>query len=175
MFMVLGVTESLISAFLNVVVGAYSDRYGRKSILIFSFTGATIYFGVLCFLQILSKYMKISPWVLGMSIIIFVGSGGLSAIIGAVLSHTSDSTTEKNRSKRLTVIQSTFSLGVLMGALFSSIVFNYLSTLQIFSISFLSLLLATLYVRIFIEETVKVYDDHSLWVRILLFKFCKFF
>lgn len=92
--------ESVVPAILSLILGPFSDRFGRKLILNSTSLGLTLYFASLCVLKYLTPYLPISPWYYALSVLFFSLSGGFSVILTGVLSHTTDSSTERNRSER---------------------------------------------------------------------------
>lgn len=98
--MVVEMIRSVIPAILVLILGPYSDKFGRKCVIITAFVGATAYFGLLTLLSTLSGFNKISPWYYALAIIPFTLTGDFSIILTGVLSYITDISTGKKRSIR---------------------------------------------------------------------------
>jgi PCFT/HCP family folate transporter-like MFS transporter 1/3 len=129
--MVHSLTEACFSAVICLFVGPWSDRFGRKPILIIPIIGYLLFY---VFFAVFASLENISPWYsLVCSIPVYVTGGGASYLT-VLLCYITDVTREANRGMRMGVFEAVLSLGILMGNVSSSYVFsvtNYLGTFLI--------------------------------------------
>lgn len=152
--MVRMMVESVIPALLNLVLGPFSNRFGRKLVLNSTSIGLTLYFAAICLWTILSNYYPISPWLYGLSILFYSLSGGFYPMFANMLSYTSDCSTEENRNFRITMVDVMITLGMVLGMFISSYLVKIISSLEIFLISLACIGISTIYIIFFIRETI---------------------
>jgi PCFT/HCP family folate transporter-like MFS transporter 1/3 len=152
--------ESIIPAILNLVLGPFSNRFGRKLILNSTSIGLTLYFAAVCLWRILSNHYPISPWFYGLSILFYAFSGGFYPMLAAMLSYTTDCSTEENRSSRITIVELMITLGVLLGTFISSYLVKIMTPLEIFLVSLSCIGVSAIYIIFFIKETIIMTEEN---------------
>jgi PCFT/HCP family folate transporter-like MFS transporter 1/3 len=158
--MVRMMVESVFPALFNLVLGPFSDRFGRKPILNSTSIGLALYFSFICLWTILSNHYPISPWIYGLSILIYALSGGFYPMFAAMLSYTSDTSTVDSRSSRITIVELMITLGVLLGTFTSSYLVKIMTPLEIFLVALSCIGISAIYIVFFIKETIVVTEEN---------------
>ncbi|CAF0748312.1 unnamed protein product [Adineta steineri] len=103
---IIGSLFSLLQFFSSTLCGIASDRYGRKSVLLFSMIGISLSYALWCVSFNLTIFMLAR-----------VVSGLSKANVAIILAIVSDTTTEKERNRAMAWIGAAFSLGFIFGPL----------------------------------------------------------
>ncbi|CAF1004284.1 unnamed protein product [Adineta steineri] len=103
---IIGSLFSLLQFFSSTLCGIASDRYGRKSVLLFSMVGISLSYALWCVSFNLTIFMLAR-----------VVSGLSKANVAIILAIVSDTTTEKERNRAMAWIGAAFSLGFIFGPL----------------------------------------------------------
>ncbi|KAK5647475.1 hypothetical protein RI129_002367 [Pyrocoelia pectoralis] len=147
--------QSFIHAFIQPVLcfflGSWSDRYGRKPILLSSFGG---YIGCYLIMIVISALPQSSPWFILSSLIPICLTGGFPLIIATSVSYITDITEEKDRGVRLGSWEAAFTIGVLLGTSCSSFALKAFGYLGVYLICIGCSIAAFLYVLLLINESV---------------------
>ncbi|KAI5642982.1 major facilitator superfamily domain-containing protein [Phthorimaea operculella] len=143
------VLESLGPAFLCFFLGAWSDRHGRKPLVVWALFGLALSQSMIA---VYSTLESLSPWW-------FIVTGIPNAILGYMILFTgamcymSDISTHENRSLRLTVVQIVLSMGQVTGQVGSSFLVQAIGITGLLSVSASSTSVAFLYTLFFIKES----------------------
>ncbi|XP_046742668.1 tetracycline resistance protein, class D-like [Diprion similis] len=143
--------ESILSAVLSLFLGPWSDRGGRKPLLLAGFAGHTLMFGLLS----LICSWDISPWYLVIPSIPGYISGGSGTVILAAMCYVSDTTTQKDRTMLMAWLQGSIFGGVVLGVFGGPIILNNCGYTTVFSIGAMCCATAILLVYFTIPESVK--------------------
>lgn len=147
--------EGLFSAFFGFIIGSWSDKHGRKPVLITSCLGFFLGSCINTFLTFLSTIYIINPWLYILGSIPIILSGGICALLTGTFSHIADITTIQQRPFKLAIIGAITSLGLMLGALSCGYVFPRTNATVVFTVSSSLLLFVVIYLCIFMEESVK--------------------
>ncbi|KAI5642981.1 major facilitator superfamily domain-containing protein [Phthorimaea operculella] len=145
------VLESFGPAFLSFFLGAWSDRHGRKPLVVWALFGLALSQSLIA---VYSTLDSLSPWW-------FIVTGIPNAILGYMVLFTgamcymSDISTHEDRSLRLTIVQILLSMGQVTGQVASSFLVRAIGITGLFSISATSTSVAFLYTLFFIKESLK--------------------
>lgn len=90
-------TENCITALFCLFVGPWSDKFGRKPLILSPLLGYTLGFLALV---VISLFPNASPWYFVISSLPVCMTGGVPTFITGVLSHITDVTTPANRGMR---------------------------------------------------------------------------
>lgn len=155
---------SVIPAFLSLFFGTWSDKFGRKKVLVSTFIGYTT--SLVCFsiISITARYVaEMSPWMYLLPYIPLLLSGGWPSMIVAVSCYTADISSESDRSARFGIIEMIIFLGILCGDASSSFILKSTSSTSVFIISTVCVLIALIYTIKLVPESVQVRTSESLF------------
>lgn len=146
--------ETVIPAFLSLFIGPWSDKFGRKPIIVASLTGFAITYLVIFILSWVShSAVIINPWYYVIASSAITVTGGTCILITGVFCYIADVTTEKDRATRMGVIEAALFAGLVSGSFSSSFFYNWFGSVFVFGLATGSMILALLYVIFFVEES----------------------
>lgn len=102
----------------------------------------------------LSTLTLINPWVYMLAFVPVLFTGGNCALITGIFGHITDVTTEKDRALRMSLIEAALFVGILIGSLASSYIYNWTSAPTLFAISSAMALASVLYIIFFVNESI---------------------
>lgn len=153
---------SVVPAFLSLFLGPWSDKYGRKKILCWAFSGYSVALACFSIISLVAHHVdRMSPWMYLFPYIPLFMSGGWPLILVAVSCYTMDISTDTNRSLRLGIIEMIMFVGILGGTASSSFILKLTSSTAVFLISLVCVLLALIYTICCVPESVKVFAIES--------------
>uniref|UniRef100_A0A182PGG7 Major facilitator superfamily (MFS) profile domain-containing protein n=1 Tax=Anopheles epiroticus TaxID=199890 RepID=A0A182PGG7_9DIPT len=147
--------ESIIPALGSMFIGPWSDRYGRKPVIVSCFTGSFLTYSIVALISFLSMYYTINPWYYVLASIATALSGGTCALITGVFCYIADVTEEKNRATKMAIVEAAVFTGLLAGTLSSSFILRWTNGTTVFTIAACSVLFGLLYIIFYIEESIK--------------------
>ncbi|XP_058793443.1 proton-coupled folate transporter-like isoform X2 [Phymastichus coffea] len=142
--------ELIFPTLLALFLGPWSDKNGRKPLLIFPFIGHVLYYAGYA---ILSTFNVNPYWFLLPSVPISL-LGGFSPILLTFFCYITDFTNKDNRSWHLACLDTALSSGILVGFLVGPLIFKKCGYITVFSISSGITFLALLHVLFYVKETV---------------------
>ncbi|CAH2089615.1 unnamed protein product [Euphydryas editha] len=142
------VLEYIFPAFLSLFLGAWSDTYGRKPLIVWPLFGASIT-GML--LVIFSLMDSLGPWWYILTAVPSSLSGGYIAMFTGMYCYVSDTSTPDSTSLRMTMIDATTSLGIVIGSVLCTYFILTIGT------TYLLLLAATI--------SVIAYSFSNIWIK----------
>lgn len=92
--------ESLIPALLSLFIGPWSDKFGRKPVILASFYGYIAMYVAFCCIVFLSNMIPVSPWYYLIASVLMTCGGGICGIIMGVFSFCADVTVDGKRESR---------------------------------------------------------------------------
>ncbi|XP_065367801.1 probable peptidoglycan muropeptide transporter SLC46 [Calliphora vicina] len=153
-FMTTSVIQSIVPAFCGSFVGAWSDRFGRKPLLIASFTGYFLFYTVTSIVSHCSDVEDVSPWYYLLASLPLSLLGDSVTYSVAALCYISDVSTAEERPYRMVFYEAVIYIGLMAGSFSSGYIYrDYTSSTLVFSISALSLLFAMLFIIFVIPES----------------------
>lgn len=165
--MTTSVINAVISTFLSLLLGPWSDKYGRKKVLNCIFVGFTISMGWITVVSYLSEYYSTNnPWNYLFAQFPFMLFGGWPTLIILIMCYLTDQTDESNRSFRFTIVELIIFGGVLIATASSSFILQVTNSTTVFSISFVCILVGTIIMLFFVEESNKVKNDDQFVVQL---------
>ncbi|XP_018576193.1 proton-coupled folate transporter isoform X2 [Anoplophora glabripennis] len=150
--MVRSTIESLFSVLLCFFVGPWSDKFGRKPVIILNLIGTTVSFVLL---SIFSFFENMSPWYSIVCSVPGLVTGGGAAYITVILSYITDITNNETRGIRMAVFEAVLAGGILVGNISGSYLFYATNYVWVFTISTGICGLGLLYTIFFIPESVQ--------------------
>lgn len=147
--------ESIVPALCSMFIGPWSDRYGRKPVIVACFTGAFFTYAIVAFISFLSMYYSISPWYYVLASITTALSGGTCALITGVFCYIADVTSEQNRAMKMAIVEAAVFTGLLTGTLSSSFILHWTNAATVFATAAGAVLLGLIYIIFYIEESIQ--------------------
>ncbi|VVD04451.1 unnamed protein product [Leptidea sinapis] len=145
-----GVLDAVVPACLAMFLGAWSNIYGRKPLLMWSLGGTTL--STLCTV-IYSMLDGMGPWWHILSVIPSSFSGSYIVLYTGAYSYCSDISSKKDMTLRMTMIEATVSSGTAVGAMFSSYLILYIGSGNIIVLAASLNILAFLFVTFVLRES----------------------
>ncbi|KAK2580079.1 hypothetical protein KPH14_012362 [Odynerus spinipes] len=143
--------QSLLPAFLSFFVGPWSDKYGRKPLLLAGYIGQSITY---CLLLLMTIW-DINPWYFLIAYVPSACLGGFCIIILASFCYISDISVENDRAWHLAYLQISISFGFMLGIFTGPLVYKQYGYVSVFSLAAMCVVVAGLYVLLFVPETVQ--------------------
>nr|XP_036219251.1 proton-coupled folate transporter-like [Bactrocera oleae] len=138
---------------LVLFVGPWSDKFGRRPVLLLSFTAFFIGHIITTILVTFSKELALNPWFYllgGMPSTIIGGSCAMTTVVFCYISDVSDM---ENKAKRMFFVDIAMGLGVVLGNVLSSYLLRYTSVTIVCATSATLVLLGLMYIFFFIDES----------------------
>ncbi|KAJ3648217.1 hypothetical protein Zmor_020037 [Zophobas morio] len=145
------VVEGFCSSIVCLFVGPWSDRFGRKPIIVAPLIGYFLYFVLT---TIFSLVETASPWYSVICTLPVGLSGGIPSLFAAILCHVTDSTSQENRGMKMGVIECTIFLGIVLGTVSSSYIFTFTSYEFVFSLGAICCLVGLIFTIYCIPESI---------------------
>lgn len=150
--------ESIIPALCSMFIGPWSDKYGRKPVLLATFIGSFFTYSLVTTICFLSSLYQIDPWYYILAYIPAALSGGNCALITGVFCYITDVTTEQNRAVKMGVLEAAIFGGLLLGTLSSSYILRWTDAAVVFGAATVAILLGVLYIALYIEESIRPHE-----------------
>lgn len=152
--MVSSLLITIVPGALSLLLGPWTDKFGRKKVICLGFIAHSIALVLLSLVSyICDKNSKISPWAYVIPYLPVAFSGGWPTMIVSSLCYVTDITDDSSRSLRLTVIEMITFLGILLGNTACSFALKLTTPTNIFLIATIFVVLASTYSVLFIKES----------------------
>lgn len=92
--------ESIVPALMTLFIGPWSDKYGRRPVLISSCSGNFLIYFLITVISFISSITPVDPWVYVLAFVPAMFTGGSSALLTGVMSYVTDVTAPKDRALR---------------------------------------------------------------------------
>ncbi|XP_078050574.1 putative peptidoglycan muropeptide transporter SLC46 isoform X2 [Augochlora pura] len=142
--------ECIIPSFLSLFLGPWSDKHGRKSILLLGYVGVSLTNLIYSMITI----CDISPWFLLIACIPYTCCGGFCIILLGTICYITDISNDKDRAAHLAWLEALIFLGIIAGMLVGPIVFRTYGYTAVFGMATVSCILPGLYICLFVPETI---------------------
>lgn len=154
--------ESIFPSVLSLFLGSWSDKYGRKPVILLGYIGITLSYLLLS----LMVNWEIEPWYFLIAYIPMGLLGGISTLMLASFCYIIDITNNNERAWHLAWLDALISLGVLLGLFSGPTIYETYGYTAVFSVATVLCTIATLYI-FFIPETIQshtsgIYDIFDL-------------
>ncbi|CRK90819.1 CLUMA_CG004509, isoform A [Clunio marinus] len=149
--------NSISPALFSLLLGSWMDKFGRKKILMMSFTGYTSTLTLIAIFSFISDHVTpLSPWCYFFAEFPMCFLGGWPTLDIAVCCYVTDLSDEKNRSFRLGFITFLNFLSNVSAYSSSSFILEATNATFVFAISFSCAVIAFIYTIIFVDESIQV-------------------
>ncbi|XP_034660602.1 proton-coupled folate transporter [Drosophila subobscura] len=159
MFLIRTLFESIVPAICGLFIGSWSDRYGRKPLLVVSmigFSASSLVTSVICWM---SSYYMVNPWWYTLAAVPHSLLGGMCVFYVAASCFISDTTDIKTRPYRMMFIEVIVFVALTSGSLLSSFLYAATSAAFVQSLSCLMIVLATLFIVFYLPESLGMLQD----------------
>ncbi|XP_056639058.1 proton-coupled folate transporter-like isoform X1 [Diorhabda sublineata] len=150
--MIKSLVESLFPIFVCMFAGPWSDKHGRKPILLMTLIGMTC--GSILMI-VFSFFEYLSPWYVLFTSVPSMLTGSSTTYFAVTLSYLSDISTDETRAMRMVSYEVALACGVLIGSVSSSYIFYASNYQTIFGIGSCCMIISCLYVFFFIPESLE--------------------
>ncbi|GAB1867267.1 Proton-coupled folate transporter [Camponotus japonicus] len=142
--------ESIFPSLLSLFLGPWSDKYGRKPVILSGYIGIS-----LCYLLLsIMANWEVVPWYFLIAYIPMGSLGGISILMLASFCYIADITNNNERAWHLAWLDALISLGLLVGLLSGPTIYKTYGYTVVFSVATVLCTIATLYI-LFIPETIQ--------------------
>ncbi|EDW02470.1 proton-coupled folate transporter [Drosophila grimshawi] len=163
--MAISLLESIIPAFVSLFIGPWSDKFGRRPILLTVFTGYVAGATILTAIAEVTTFQNISPWWFLLPSVPSILSGGTCALITGVYCYISDVAKER-KALRMVLNEASVCIGMMVGNVASGYIYAATGEVVLFAIAAGLMLLALLYVYFLVPESLPEENRHTgSWVR----------
>ncbi|KAH8285452.1 hypothetical protein KR054_009496 [Drosophila jambulina] len=153
--------ESIIPAFASLFLGPWSDKFGRRPILLTTFTGYLTGAIILIVITRITMSTNISPWWFLLSSVPSVLSGGTCALITGIYCYISDVAKERKRALRMVLNEASLCTGMMVGNVASGYIYAATNALTLFAIAGFLMTLALMFVFFFVPESLNPADIYT--------------
>lgn len=161
--------SSILPAILALFIGAWSDRFGRRPVLLISLIGILLGYIVSFILAMVSAKSPTNPWLYVIAQIPAAVTGSSCAFMIVCYCYIADVAPPQLKGLKMVLNDAAIGAGSVIGTLAGSALFAHTSMQVVFIISAVALLLAFVYIYFVNEESLKV--SHTS----LGYKLCQFF
>ncbi|XP_065093727.1 probable peptidoglycan muropeptide transporter SLC46 [Ochlerotatus camptorhynchus] len=151
--------DSILPAFMNLFIGPWSDRFGRKPVLLLTFIGCTLSHLLITVICALSSWYRLDPWYYAISFVPSALSGATCTMLTSVFCYIADVTSEQERGNKMSVMEAALYSGMLVGNISSSFILRLTNAFTVFAISTGSSMLAVLYIAFSVKESVQITEE----------------
>ncbi|XP_053677067.1 proton-coupled folate transporter-like [Anopheles nili] len=153
--MVNTILMSVLPALCALLMGPWSDKYGRKPAMIVPSVGFITTYVMIGILSLLSKRFLVDPWCYVVAHIPAAILGGPTVLMAAIFSYLTDTTEESNRTVRMGILQACTMLGAFVGLLSSSFILQWTNVPTMFFLSAAAVAISCGFLYYCLEDSIK--------------------
>ncbi|XP_072761728.1 probable peptidoglycan muropeptide transporter SLC46 isoform X2 [Anoplolepis gracilipes] len=142
--------ESIFPSLLSLFLGPWSDKYGRKPVILSGYIGISLTY---ILLSMMTNW-EVGPWYFLLTYIPMALLGGISVLMLASICYITDITDNNERAWHLAWLDALISLGLLVGLFSGPAIYQAYGYTAVFSVASVLCTVATLY-TFFIPETIQ--------------------
>ncbi|CAD7014370.1 proton-coupled folate transporter [Ceratitis capitata] len=161
--------SSIIPALLALFIGAWSDRFGRRPVLLIALIGIFLGFVVSFILAMVSAKSPTNPWLYVIAQIPAAVTGSTCAFYIVCYCYITDVASPQLKGLKMVLNDAAVGVGTVLGTLAGSALFAHTSIQVVFAVSGLAILLAFAYVFFVNKESLCLAHTK------LGYKLCQFF
>ncbi|XP_046865770.1 proton-coupled folate transporter isoform X2 [Drosophila willistoni] len=153
--MVSSLMESFFPAVVSLFFGPWSDKFGRRPILLAAFVGYLSSSIILTAITQISLRENISPWWYILYSVPSIFSGGFCSVCAVSFCYISDVTTAKTRPMRMVLMDAAISVGLIGGSVTSGYIYELTTAAPLFMISGSLMAISLIYLIIWVPESLR--------------------
>lgn len=157
--MVEALANSILPAVLNLFIGPWSDRFGRKPVLMVTFTGCLLSYALTMVICWLSSHYSVDPWLYAIAFVPLAVTGSFCTLMTTTYCYVADVTDEHERGAKMTMLEVALYGGMLLGSLTSSFILRMSNATTVFVVATGASFLSVLYIGIGVKESIPV-NEH---------------
>ncbi|KAF7270269.1 hypothetical protein GWI33_016735 [Rhynchophorus ferrugineus] len=150
--------DSVFGALMCLFVGAWSDRFGRKPVIVINLIGQSVMMWVM---TVFAALDNASPWYMLICSVPVILTGGGASFLTVLLAYVSDTSSAENRGLRMGIFEATMAAAVLLGNMSSSYLLKATNYEVVYLVATLSLFLALLYTIFWIPESLQSLETEN--------------
>ncbi|XP_055609373.1 proton-coupled folate transporter-like [Uranotaenia lowii] len=154
--------RTLIPAFGALLLGAWSDRHGRKPMVLIAGCGLLLTYVSMTGLNFLSMFVRVDPWYYVLTYIPFSIPGGAAVLGATVFAFVTDVTNDENRTIKMGLMRASMLAGALLGTYSSEFILQWTSPTTIFILATICIILGLTYIALFVEDSMIPNADNEL-------------
>ncbi|XP_067630537.1 probable peptidoglycan muropeptide transporter SLC46 [Eurosta solidaginis] len=148
-----GILQNVWPGIIVLFVGPWSDKFGRRPILLVNFAAGFLGNIITAALVGFSEILALNPWYYLLGGIPSILVGGGCSMVTVMFCYIADVSDEENMPKRMFYVEIAMGTGALIGSVLSSYVLMFLSVSNICLTSAMLMFIAFLYVFLYIGES----------------------
>ncbi|EZA62407.1 hypothetical protein DMN91_010681 [Ooceraea biroi] len=142
--------ESIFPSLLALFLGPWSDKYGRKPVILSGYIGTCLTYLLLC---VMANW-EIAAWYFLLAYIPTALLGGIGVLMLASFCYITDITNENERAWHLAWLDASTNAGLLIGLFSAPAIFDAYGYTTVFGVATVLSAVAILYIVIFVPETI---------------------
>lgn len=143
---------TIIPGVLTLFAGPWSDKYGRRPILITTLSGFTVTYAFTAVICWSATKMIVSPWLHLFASIPVALLGSYSTLTTGIFAFMADMSSEEDCAVRMSFLEAALFFGQLMGSLLSGYLLQWYGSTFIFTLSSACSAFALVYVVLYLKE-----------------------
>lgn len=156
--LVKNIVDTTLGSVMCLFVAPWSDRFGRKPILVLGFVGGVF---ASLFHVVFAAWDELSPWYLMAVSIPVLLTGGGPSFMTILFSYLTDSTTKEERGLRMGIFDIVMQVAVLIGNSSSSYLLIATNYVIVYSISAACPIIALIYTIFFLPESLQQRESEN--------------
>ncbi|XP_036331954.1 proton-coupled folate transporter-like [Rhagoletis pomonella] len=145
--------EGLIPAFCGVFIGAWSDHFGRKPLLVTGYSGYALYYAIAAIISRLSTSRLVSPWYYLLAVLPLSLVGGSVTYSVATFCYISDVSSAQERPYRMATYEAALFTGLMTGSFVAGFLYEASNATFVFLTSCICIFVAVCIIVFFIPES----------------------
>ncbi|XP_021697140.1 proton-coupled folate transporter [Aedes aegypti] len=154
--------KSVIPVFGALLLGAWSDRYGRKPVVVITGCGLFVTYVVLTGLNYLSSFVQVNLWFYAIAFIPFSITGGIAILVATIYAFISDISNDQIRTIKMGFMSAVMVAGAALGSFSCRYILEWTDSTTVFMISTICILFGLIYIVLFIDDSIIPGADNEL-------------